>query len=332
MAFLEFQSPHYIKRTRVFVNSAEAVEDESIDNYRFSFPLDEELTDVIGIELVGYQFFRVITPTFLNDLDLFKYLKFGTVQRTSELSNTLYDIELTTPDGLNQLVFTGDMSQAVVFFITFPLSGRYVGNGFSQQTELLTFFNVFDVYARYALANDPVLNDTDFPLAPIRNAHRQVEWILTDAGTSEMGTVRFLFGTGPNKLSQASIPLGYLSDLDTIPEADTKGALAPFRPNPSPWRHLNLFLKEAEDLQPVARIYPGDDKFPGNSRPYKFPSQTRILKKPVRSMRRMRMELKLDNGRTPAFLGDKGIDFTFDVLSLSQTQKVPEWMRQKFTL
>ena len=47
MSFIHVPGPHYIKRSLIFVNSADRIPEESASGYDFAFALQEELQQCV---------------------------------------------------------------------------------------------------------------------------------------------------------------------------------------------------------------------------------------------------------------------------------------------
>jgi hypothetical protein len=328
MSFVSVPGPRYVRRTRLFVDSEDRVEAESRDNYRFSYQVRQEIQNVISIELVDFCVPRMVAPTFLDRFDYFRFLKSGVVEETAADSNTVTDIRFTSEDGLSTLDLVSDMARPLDLSLEIiPTAGTPL-----DEVRIVLYF-ALDVVARLTIAAHPVLNETNYTFAVTsRNGATPMLATLENASTpGSFATVQFRYETGPNHMRQTSEVFGFRPNLDTEPGTNN-GAEAPFSVNPYPWRYLDVHLAEAAELRPFARIHLQDEVLPGNTKPVGFPRAPRMLKAPVRSLRRLRMDLTFPPDRSPAFLADVGMQFVFDVLSLAQVPQLPEWVHQRFVV
>ena len=124
MAFVHVAGPHYIKRTLVYVDSADALAAESPSDYDFSVPLEEEIQQVFAIELVQFDVPRIISATWIGQYDLAETLRTGIVAPRGNFSNMITDIRITDETGVNSVVFQGNLDPAEIGSgETFPYSG-----------------------------------------------------------------------------------------------------------------------------------------------------------------------------------------------------------------
>lgn len=134
-------------------------------------------------------------------------------------------------------------------------------------------------------------------------------------------------------MSQASQLLGFKPNIDTVPDPDYfNGVLSPYTPNPRPFPYFDVNLEETAEFNPFARIYGLSDITTFQSTPDDFPNKPRILKQPVRALRQLRFEIRLQGDRIPQFISDIGMDFVVEALSIAQVPKVPNWVQQRFSL
>jgi hypothetical protein len=309
-----------VRRTRFFVNSEDRIYDEATDNYRFVFRAPVAVQDVVAIELVDCNIPRLIAPTFIDRYDFFSFLKTGVVRDTGRSSNTFTDVRLTSDDGLHQLEFSGDMARPLNLTTIIPTAGTPL-----DEVRIAAYF-ANDLQARFTLAAHPVLNPVNYTLSVQLSPENTLLITLENAAVpGSFGTVELLFGTGPNRLRQSAEVLGFRAGVDTTPGTNN-GAEAPFLINPVPFRYVDVNLKEAQELAPLARVHLQDTVFPGNAKPPGLPRAPRLLKRPVRTLDRFSVDLTLAGGRKPTFAADTGMQFVFEVFSLEvvgSTQAAP---------
>jgi hypothetical protein len=327
MALANVTGPRYVRRTRLFADSSNRLPVESDDNFQFAFAVETEVQNVVALELVDFQLPRMLAPTFLDQTDYYYFLKTGEARASSEGANSVIDVVFTSESGADTLSLTSDLARPLrAGTEVIPTAGTVL-----DEIRVAQYLE-YDLYKRLALAAHPVLNNANYLIQA--NASRVSTLLVTlenRASPGSFASVRFLFGTGPNRLRQASEVLGFRPYMDTEP-ATNNGAEAPFSVNPYPWRYLDVDLAEAAELRPFARVYMQDEVFPGNSTPSGFPRAPRLLKRPVRSLKRLRFRLRLAGGRRPAFASDVPMQLTVDALSLEKVPLLPAWVEQRFAM
>jgi len=341
-------TPYYIKRSRVF---AEHVIGEPRDpsstlppkyvDYIVTVP--KQLQNIVGLELRNYSLRSSLTPTFSGRFDTV-YLEYpGDNQQSTIAGNSKMDVLLSESSGTslllqidmeniilesfaNQYGVTGDyfmwlvntgvvFSHLLVAAVQPVLDNRWlfqrqttpspVPDSIGEGSFNVFFFNVPFPYAprRYAL----FMQDMDAP--------------------NEFADVSLLFATGPNESDSMHRQLGY-EKVDTVPDPVWGGTLSTYTNNLNPLRYVDVTVKEAPELNPVARIFLNDHKM---TRPInQIPTAVRWLQQPIQRLDELTISLRLEGGRRLASTEDPTHWLEFEILSLEPAQNIPSWVDQTF--
>lgn len=331
MSFIEVPGPHYIKRTLVFVNSNKSDPIRSTSNYDFSFNLVEEIQNVFSIELLNFTVPRLLTPALLGTFDEFNVHKTGVVTLIPQNSNMRYDIKISDETRANSLIIEGSLDPGFYF------AGQIAWSGVSINTGGLALAWLFDFNARFLIdvASSPVFGGGKYALGFLLNQNDQLGIFLenTVAVPTTYGFVDILFGTGPNKDSQMSIPLGFKPFVDQISDTSQpqNALLAPFRINPNQFTYIDVFLAQAAENSPWARIYTIDELLRYTA-PKTVASRSRMMKTPVQNLKFLDFRIRAQGGRILGELSNTGMDMTIEVLSIAQVPNVPDWVKQRLEL
>ena len=333
MSFVEVPGPHYIKRTLVFVNSNNSDPVRSTSNYDFSFNLVEEIQEVFSIELVNFTIPRTMTPTFLGKIDQFALWKTGVIVYVPQNSNMLYDLRIENETRTSSLLVSGGLDPGFLFLGL----GTVVWSGFPLDQLVMTLAFLFDLSVRFQLAvfGDPVFGTGSWGIGAGFDQNFQLFMGLENSAPipPTYGYVSALFRTGPNKDNQISIPLGFTPDVDQINDGseDRNALWAPYMLNPTPFTYVDVFLAQAAENEPWARIYTVDE-VTKHSTPKTVPYRSRMLKTPVRNLKFLDFTIRTRGGRVLTEVSNTGMDMTVEVLSIAQVPKVPDWVIQRLTL
>jgi hypothetical protein len=327
MSFISVSGPHYIKRTLVFVNSYDRIPQSSVDGYEFAWQLEEELQQVFSIELVQYSIPRNIASTFLGQFDSLKSLRTGAQERNNTGSNMRVDIELVDETGTQRTVLEATMDP--IETLGFSLSGLKF---LIAEQAVVAWVGVITE----ALVNSthPVLNSTNYSVAFDLDDNDRVTVTFPNTGPATFARARILNGTGPNRSNQSSIPMGFIPDKDGAdPVASNDyGISGEFTINLDPFHYLNLYVKEVPEFQPLARVYTVDESKDNYVNPCDLPHRVRIMKNPIRNMKTMGIRVRAKNDFQFSFYSQIGLYFTFELLSIAQVPKVPDWVIQRLSL
>lgn len=344
MSFIHVPGPHYVKRSLVFVNSFDRVKQESSSGFEFTWALEEELQQVFSIELVQYSIPHSTAPTWIGKLDYSQVFRDnGVVVLNSTPTNTLTDILITTEDGLSSAILKSDSDQNVaygyIFFLFFHTKTSISGfrpAQISVQRNLLER----DIEGRFILLDHPVINESNYEvkwvyLNDLDEANDITTMVVENKGTpGSYATVEYLYATGTSKHNQTSRVWGFPPGVNSTPTASPEnGARPSFPPTFTQFRYINVNLEEAPEFSPLARIYTtNNDEEDNYVNPCDIPRKTRIMKTPIRNMKRMRISLNAENGMQFMGLSDIGVLLVFEILSIQQVPKVPKWIVQRLSL
>lgn len=345
MSFATVEGSHYVKRTRVFTNSDEGRRSRS-DEYKYTIPLEEHLTQVFSIELVQYNVPTYASPTYVG-WDINQFLYAGTVgvsypdftaRATINGANGGTQWELTALDGVTKVVLETQIDPTVVIFFPLFLAGTPLG---APTAVLMQLYDLVFKYADWSGAN-PALqpNLSDYTLRFTLDSGARVGVGLQHNASGDWGTVRVLNGTGTERTIQSSSVLGFRRGQDTVPQSHTgmalfdnlnnpvldleNAAVAPFQPNAQSLNYLDIFLDETPNFIPHSRVCMASAET--SVEPIELATKPRILKQPIRSLRELNIRLKLKSGADPAQFGTTGVDLVFDILSLEPVPDVPQWL------
>lgn len=324
MSFIDVAGPHYIKRTIVYMNSFDRVPAQSTDGYTFTWSLEEELTNVFAIELAQFLVPRGITTTFLGQYDLELALATGTMTESNSGSNMMFDIEITneaaTVTKVFEFSFDGD---------DFVYNSGRIYKSAEQIRSLVE--NAVDIVL--GNSTDPVINSANYDSITTLDENNRLLITVPNRGPPTYARVRLLFGTGPNRDNQASTPLGFIPNQDTSTPvaANNYGAYAPFSVNIQALRYVNLFVDNATELSPLARVYTVDE-IEGYVNPCDLAQSSRIMKNTIHNMKDIKIRVRSPDGFQLPYLSEIGLYFNFVLYSITQTPKVPNWVVQRLSL
>lgn len=332
MTLLSLDTPSYIKRTKVCVNF---VESKRIGPDVFNIDYESELPlliqNVIGIELTNYAFETYIFPTFagrfktlLPDQMYQNGLPIDNIRNTVNGSKTV-DIELGDAAGVDTITLTFDF-EALTF--TPPERVSIANTLIEFAVDYLGWFAlVLDTVIYPALpivgAFDPAAYRLDGTLSGVAPVTLNIRRILAPF---DYGQIRFLFATGPSNRDSAYKQMGFAKE-DTIPDAITNGVVGTFLPNPTPFRYIDINIREFSEFKPVARAYAltKTHQQPFNS----VPETTRLLSRPLQRLTSLHINISVAGGLPPANFGSRNHNLEFEILSLEPSIDIPSWVTQK---
>lgn len=329
MVFADVSGPKYIKRTRVFVNSNERIANESKDGWTFAYGLPEELRNVCSVELVQYNVPRDAGPTFKGTYS-FEQLQYGDPTKRGLDSNTTTPWFVSYPDEAGQPSFyiTGDLDPAISFsgsaiiapqsnyIIPADLLFSVVAADYSVRAFISGLIPVLPDPYNYILDDYPGQEDkTSFSLEtntiPIRYANVELQYK----------------SRGYRNIT--AIPMGFNPNRDAVMVNNV--LTADYTKVERPYRYLDIFVDEASELLPVARVPVVNeiDSFATSPDPA---SKPRILLNPIPRLEKMHIRIRLADNVLPPLIADTGSDLIFDVYSISEIQQVPDWITNYFYL
>lgn len=327
MSFVRVPGPHYVKRTLVFVNSYDRVPSASVDGYEFTWALEEEIQQVFSIELVQYSIPRNVVSTYLGQVDTFRAIREGVTTLANTQSNMVVDMKLVDETGTQSVILTGTLD---------PLPGTglsYSGGRLNLPEEIRQA--TFDMLS-VALSNSthPLLNNTNYNIEVVLDDNNIMTITAPNQFALTYANVELLFGSGPNRLKQSSVPMGFppFQDTGSGMAVNNLGALGSFAVNLHPFRYLDVSIREANEFKPVARIYALDEDQDDYVNPCDLPKRCRIMEKPIRNMKTMGIKIRGERGLNLSFYGQTGIYLTFELLSIAQVPKVPSWVIQRLNV
>lgn len=340
MTFAKVAGPHYIKRTLVYVSSSKRDPLKSENNLTYTFPLPEQLQNVVGIELKQYSLSTYLGPSSVGQFEFSDSVagttppvNYAAVQSTAE---TPWQFE-SYPDGADfDFKITSSFDPAflaffnIVFFI--PLTGLIaerpgIGGILSTDWEArLYYFGLGIVDGTFDLSAFSAYDfETEFSLARAGRFY----YGLKVSGTSDYATVNILYGEQGSDRSSATV-LGFNPYRNT--DFSQEPVVGDYLSTERRFPYVDVFIQEMSELGIVARIPLVEeitDNFVASKDP---PPKVRILKNPVQRLKELTISLRLENGIIPSSYADIGHDLVFEVYSLSQVGSVPEWVEQALEL
>lgn len=333
MVFPKLKGPHYVKRTRVFLNSNERVPIESRDGWTFTFDLPEEVNQVIGIELVQYNVPKDAGPTFSGSYDFenFLYLDFENYGNESN-AQTPTEFVFSDEGGTPSFKQLGDLDPGYSFFgvpVTLPTS-EYV-----LPISLLYGILFTDIGVRATAVDNVYPVGLPDPYSEVD--HRTIGLTEVIDFTFETNTIpiryadiSFQYKTGGTGNISAQV-FGFHPYRDSVPTA-ARHVRGDYMMNSRPFRYLDIFVDEMTELEPVARVWVVDEDLDNYVTSENPPNKMRLLLNPVPRLRKMRVRARLAQRRYPPTIADTGMDLIFDVYSLAPVESVPDWIQQAFYL
>jgi hypothetical protein len=293
------RGPHYIKRSRIFINPDDRIVTQSKDQFDYTIALDTLYENVTSIELVNYNIRSSLQKTFMEEDGRLP-------------ANNLVDLHLED-------VATG--LEVLDFSVEIPPVGY--NDATTMATALTTLFNDqmdAEGHAFFNTTNTVVWTvavNIDINVSDIDQA---LTFTIEEGGTPNTIIRDFLFATGENTKNNASVPLGFPMDLDSSIEPT-------FRPELFPFRYVDVFIKEFNEHSPVARIFLTNDVLFVKKRT--TVANTRLLTEPRRRLEEMHVQMYLPRKRKPPIEVCDGVDLVFELLQISPEPHIPSWVDQQ---
>jgi hypothetical protein len=287
----------YVRVDKIFINSNDRSSGTVTD---YTIDLKTQLQNVIAMEITGYNLPLSMAPTFTN--------------RTSAVNPGNNKVDFCVSNGtiVSNFVFTWPNKQYTYSNVTVPY---------------LSYVDTLQQLLNISVASDPVFgvsgaNSATF-VVDIDPEERTMVRVF-GPGVTGFG---FLFASGINNADSAYLPMGFVK-LDTpIARSITSSGFTQLKP----YRFVDVNIDAAAEMKPLKRIYLTDLLTFGTTRNDADLTRTRLLDQPVRTMRRLKVSLSLENNIKPVDLG-LAHDFTLTVLSLNNEQTLPSWLKQSFVL
>ena len=347
MPLQNVDTPYYVKRTRVFVDSAEKIPTESRTNFFYTVPIRGDIKDVISIELVDWNLSSLYAPTFIGK---YQSLLPGNYYNTNLASANIaqhvnnrqtypsqskFDIRIQNETLTHEIILTVDMDE-------FWLPQSLAGVQYETRTAML---NAIDAAIQFHFDElgtaDPIINttNTSFTVQLDDSDHFQIYFYRT-VGNNAMPCY-FLFETGPSITDGAPKQLGFIPNVDTtLPPLSPSGAVgnqyiltATNKLNLTPFRYIDIFVREIDETnEPVARVFfqTKGSNTPEYIQPFDKGLRSRLLTNSIDRLNKMTIKLELEGGREPSFYGEGTHQLTFDILTIVPKQENTKWIKQRF--
>lgn len=328
----------YIQRNRIFVNSNERIAEESQDGWTFAFEVPQEIHNVVAIELYQYNVPRDTGPTFSGVYDFERALAgvFKPQQTKSSAKTPLY-VEFKDEAGAPSITQISDLDPAGVWdagsstLQSTPVADYILATIYVQDT----FFT--DWSSRSIASGTFPAVGTNYSSEPANSflANQRVNYRLYNTTTpGNYARIDYLYKTGNvDTQDNTARVFGFNPYKDKSSNSSTGDYIvADYLLNVRPYRYLDVFIDEIDELKPIARIPLVDatvDGFVTNENPPRLP---RVLLRTVERLRKLHVRLRLENNRIPPTVADTGVDLVFDVYSLAPIQKLPNWVNQTFAM
>ena len=341
MPLKEVSTPHYVKRTRVFVNSDEKNPSNSRGPFDYSFDVAEPIQNVVSIELTGWNIDGEVYSTFVGRYNSVAPLANPNDQTRSIIPGaSTIDVELEDETGTVFLVVNMNVEMGL---------GEISSTGIvlEDATALLNVLNATFITQLGRVGNATFSNANTVGQF-LEDTAGRIYFVAYRVGILVPLRSRFLFRTGPGASDQASRPLGFppvdtprVTALTATPGVGSGlnyVVVGSHYYNLQPWRYINVYVDEmSNNFEPVARIFYHREtglanSNPANRRPFNIDNRSRLLQEPLRRLDRLSIRLTLDDDKRLAEFLDTGHQLTFDVLSLAQEPTVPGWVDQRNTI
>lgn len=329
-----FGSPVYLNRRRVYLDSDEK-DQEGQTHWDGRYSIGTELRDVIGMELVGYNFRREIAPTFVKE----KRLPDGTFQR----GNNILDIRVTDIPVTQSLTFSVEFEEG---------SLRFESDAYNALADRLN--TALDAQG------DPVFNTANnytFGATGIAalNTHYQAFqgtwWVVAFRfmGDATLASSEYLFGSGENAENSAWRVFGFEEGKDVGGPTFTAPGFT-FDPIPvraldfRPYTYVDVVVDEAQNRNPLSRIFLYGDAVTNTYTTestqiaeYQISAQGSLRPRvrlfnsqPLRNLSDITVHIVFKDGIQPPTSHDLPYDLIIDILYLTPQAELPEWVKQAF--
>lgn len=352
MVFVQVPGNSYVKRTLVHVDSQLANAQKSEDTFTFTFDLPEELQNVISIELVQYNVPQGYGTMLAQGSDFLSYMYNPVpayenippgpdaqlpLRVISASSGAAFDFTMIA--GLDPYIFQNGAKTGF-------LLGTFAGNPVPERTQgLFGYYALQDIDGQLAYDPTRVISGTapspDLTTTYWIEEHRPnigvdyTQYDRTLFAIREGGP--FVFGDyGEVRLLNESLPLennpaltlGFNPYVDAVPAAGENVLLSPYMSILRRYPYIDLFVDEAPEFSPLARIPLVKEATENFVVTKNQPRKTRMLTRPIPQLKQLRIRLRLEKNLKPPTTQELPCDLVFEIKSLSQVSTVPEWVDQ----
>lgn len=284
----------YIRISRVFVDSEERSEGTVSD---YTYDMNLEIQEVVGVELTGYVIPSSITPSFVTDL------------------NDCLDFELS--NGVTTTVFTAKWPSNSYTYEN--VSNPYLSYVLSLQQILEEAVFLDPVFGN----NGP--NRAFFDVTSDPETRTDVQ-VRPGFGITSF---RFLFDSGPCRKTSPFVAMGF-PQVDT-PAGQTR-IVSPQTTKLDSFPRVDIFIDEFPELSPLDVVYNSNAAYYGTT--YNDTNITRtpfLSNNPIRRLKKLHVRLRI-NGEPIPHLAQNEHSFCFTVFSIANEEYVPRWLNQNFVL
>lgn len=336
-------TPHYIRRTRVFVDSADRNESRSRGPFDYTFDVGDEIQNVVAIELVGWNFNSLYSSTFLGRYNTTAPTSSGDTVRSVRPGAHTFDILIEDENNINSILLQSDMEQIVPTLV--PISQAWYA--LKDPTDVRSLIGMYFQFVFVFLFQNSGLGITpvNTTMRIEENTLGQLQMMFFRTGGLDPMPSYFMNKSGPTADDNAGRTAGFIDNKDaptTATLSTTTGigsgtnyvATSDFLINQQPFRYINVHVKEVEeDFSPLARVYLNRiTDINEYIRPCNEGMNTRLLTNPVRRLDRMSILITLDQGYRLSGNFPQSHQLTFDVLSIAQAPIIPHWVGQRLLL
>lgn len=320
----------YIHRTRVYFSNEDQVA-PATDIFNYTIALENEISNVIGCELVGFSMAKRLTPTFRGRYVLNTgkpYPDATNFRRTGPnypAGNSIIDMRVIDETATITLDFAVDLDLVVPTSPTLP---------YTLVNRFLTMDQIGDVLRepiQLALdaQGDATLNTTNYTVdVDIDVLGRFYCKIYRIGDPTTQATVTFLFASGPNSTDSPHRVLGF-DQVDTTPDPLTSGVQAEFAVDPNPVRYIDISIEEFNEFRPLSRIFVSDPN--GDfKRPVDKPTEFRTMVKPVRVLNQLTVRMQFNDRQEYSYGASYFHEIALEIISLQEVQTKPTWVDQRF--
>jgi hypothetical protein len=296
----------YLRRVRVAVDPEERDRGRSADQFDFVVPLREPLQNVVSIELVDYNVRQTLQTTFRDGV------------------NNRADVYMEdTATGLQTLSFTVSFSEYV------RDAQRSATTLAAQLTSELNEQMDAQGHAYFNTGNTVVWTVSVLAAANARGVSQALLFTVEEGAVADTVIARFLFGSGASRVASAAPVLGFADEDTDVFAAGGTTYYTPvpgFLPQVTPDRYLDVFVEQAPELAPVARVFLTDDA--NFERQRGAVKRARFLVDPIRRLDQLRVRLTLPDGSRPVAPLAAGVDLVFELLAVAAEDSLPPWLQQ----
>lgn len=317
----------YLDRKVLRVSSRDRNEAKSRSATDFVVDLDQEIQNVVSIELVGWNWSSHALSTFIGRYDSVLGINGPGVERSIIPGRSRFLIRVFDVGGVNFVDLPVDMENANNTTYDYSFANWVVrvaqlddAIAASVQAALAQFGNAF--------VNDA---NTNFTVA-YTGDNRLAFNFFTDPGATPLRSQIRFTSDAPGSDDSAASVLGFDDGEIYTSTGVSETLTAPYEINEQVDRYLNVYVGEAAEFSPLAKVFV---QRISNGKSYfraKPAFRPRILTDPVRKMSQIQIRLTAgDDERIPSTV-DPDFDFTFHVLYLRPVSSAVSWAKEGFLM